>query len=738
MSYRTDSASHHESPDRPNGASQVIPGLWKNAIDAHQSGRLDEAKKIYLQILAIDVRDADALHLLGLAEHQAGHSAVAEKMIRRAIAIKTNEAIYRSNLGLVLQAQGRAREAVAEYRLALKIRPEFVEAYNNLGNALGELGQLDEAISSYNRALDLRPDYAEACSNLGKALFSQGKLEDARAWIERALSLRPGNAETCSALGAVLRALGKPAEARIFLEQAIALNPNNAEAYNNLSSVLREQDDFAGAKACLVRAIELKPDYAVAHNNLGSVLREEGNLADARICLDKALALQPDYAEALCNLARILRDEGHLEESRSCLQRSIKLKPDNAEALCDLGVVLFELGDAEAAQIQLEQALALKPDLAEAHYNLGSVHKELGRFGTATALMEQALAIKPDYAKAKLGLSLVDLLRGDYAKGWRTYETRWQSEDHVTPWRAYPQPHWKGEKLASGRLLLWGEQGVGDEIQFAGLIPDAIRSGNSILLDCAERLKPLFARSFPEIEVISGHGPGHATGAGIAAHLPTGSLPLLYRTSEAAFASTTSPYLKADPVATERFRNAYGNAHPLVGLAWRTMSPKFGRKRSIQLSALAPLFAIPDFRWISLQYGDFAALEEQAAAAQAPVRIDRTVDQLASIDLFAAQVAAMDLVVTIDNSTAHLAGALGVPVWLLLPTAPDWRWQLGREDSLWYPTMRLFRQAAPGDWQPVVARIADDLTRTAGNIRAASLLPRSCSSASMETGFPDR
>jgi hypothetical protein len=323
--------------------------------------------------------------------------------------------------------------------------------------------------------------------------------------------------------------------------------------------------------------------------------------------------------------------------------------------------------------------------------------------------MRRALALKPEYAQARFGLALAQLRGGDFAAGWRGYESRWQSPDHDTPWRDYAEPRWTGEALRAGRLLLWGEQGVGDEIQFAGLLPQAIATGNQIVLDCEARLKPLFARSFPEIEVVSGCGPAETREKEFGAQLPMGSLPGLYRTSEAAFESTVSPYLKADQALRQHFRAAYGRER-LIGLAWQTRNQKTGRKRSLNLSRLKPLFALPGVRWVSLQYGDFDALEAQAAAAGAPLLIDHSVDQMVNMDRFAAQVAAMDQVITIDNSTAHLAGALGVPTWMMLPFAADWRWMERRADTPWYPTLRLFRQPARGDWDSVLDRVRGELT----------------------------
>jgi hypothetical protein len=371
----------------------------------------------------------------------------------------------------------------------------------------------------------------------------------------------------------------------------------------------------------------------------------------------------------------------------------------------------------EEAAACYERALALKPNYAKAHYNLGCALRALGKVDEALVRYRTALALQPNHVQAGFRESLAQLLRGDFTPGWHNYERRWQckSTDHGTTMRAYPQPLWTGGKLASGRLLIWGEQGVGDEIMFAGLIPDVIRTGNRCILDCDARLKPLFARSFPLIDVVSGYHPGNDPGDNpeldIAAHLPCGSLPRLFRANHAAFAATTPPYLIADPVQRERFRARYADAdrRRLVGLAWYTNNRKTGHFRSVDLSLFAPLFARPDIRWVSLQYGDHDELQSQAAVAGAPILIDRSVDQLANIDVFASQIAALDMVVTIDNSTAHLAGALGLPTCVLLPFAPDWRWLQAREDSPWYPTLRLFRQPKRGDWQSVVQRVQSAL-----------------------------
>jgi tetratricopeptide (TPR) repeat protein len=689
--------SLHLVPKRQgqNAAPPVdLNALCANALRFHQQGQLAEAERLYRQVLDLDPRHADSLHLLGVLAHQVGRNDVAVELIGKAIARDRRPATFHTNLGTALQALGRLEEAKASYQRALVINPNLAEARMNLGVILEAQGQREEAEASFRRALRSNPNLAEAHVNLGNILQAQGKLEEAEASHARAMVLKPDFAEACFNHANTLQALGR-------LEEAAA-------SYQ--------------------RALALKPEKAEYHGNLGNALLALGRLEEAEACYRQGLALKPDYAEGCYNLGNLRNAQNKLDEAAECYRRAIELKPQLPEAHYNLGNTLHTMDRLEEAAASFERALVLRPDYAEAHYNLGCVFEDLGRLPEALAAMARALAIKPDYAQARFGHALVQLRGGDFATGWRNYEHRWQSPDHDTPWRAYAQPLWTGEKLDAGRLLLWGEQGVGDEIQFAGLIPEALRSGNRITLDCDSRLQPLFARSFPEIEVVSGCGPAEAQKLGvpslhllsgarvendepadalgerqeITAHLPTGSLPGLLRGTEAAFAATVSPYLKADAAEREAFRSRYADGRLLAGLAWQTMSQKTGRRRSIALKEFAQLFALPGIRWISLQYGDFDALEQQAKAAEAPLLIDRGVDQLANLDRFAAQVAALDMVITIDNSTAHMAGALGLPVWLLLPFAADWRWQQGRTETPWYPTLRIFRQPKLGDWQSVL------------------------------------
>jgi tetratricopeptide (TPR) repeat protein len=674
------------------GPATAIPEISRSALLFHQRGQLFEAEQLYRRILDLDPRHSDSLHLLGVLAHQVGREDVAIELIGKAIAVDKKQAAYHSNLGTALQASGRMDEAAVSYRNALALKPQMAEAHLNLGALLQTLGKIDEAEARFRQALAIKPDLAEAYVNLGNILLEQGKMQQ-------------GNLD----------------EAAACQEKALALKPDSVEAQFNLGNVRQAQGNHEEAVRNYERALALNPNFAEVHSNLGNTLLAQNKLDEAVASYERALALKPEYADACYNLGNARQAQDKLDEAITCYRRALTLKPHLAEAHYNLGNTLHTLERLEEALVSFESALQLRPDYAEAHYNLGCTLQDLGKLEQALASMAKALEIQPEYPQARFAHALTQLQLGDFSAGWLNYETRWDSADHHTPRRAYPQPLWKGEKLEAGRLLLWGEQGVGDEIMFAGLIPDALRIGNRIVLDCEPRLQPLFARSFPEIEVISSKESGqpstaasrHAVPSDFTVHLPTGSLPLLFRRSEDAFAKGTSPYLRPDPIEQTRFRSAYGEKSRLIGLAWSTTNPKSGRKRSVDLARLAPLFAQENLRWVSLQYGDFDTLTKQAAVAQAPLFIDRNVDQLADIDRFASQVAAMDLVITIDNSTAHLAGALGIPVWLLLPFASDWRWlQSGaelRSDSPWYPTLRIFRQTQVGDWTPVVTEVQKSL-----------------------------
>jgi tetratricopeptide (TPR) repeat protein len=542
-----------------------------------------------------------------------------------------------------------------------------------------------------------------------------GLIHQAHAIYSAILAFDPNHADSLHLLGMIAYADGDHESAIRNIRRAIAINKNEASYHSNLGTIVHQQGKLEEAAECYQHALVLKPELAEAHYNLGNVFHAQEQLEEAIACYEQALSLNSKLPEAHYNLGNALQSQDKFEEAIAAYRRALALDRGKYEALHNWGNALQSLGKLEEAMTCYERVLIVHPAYAKAHYSVGCALQAFGKPTEAIASYRQARALDPDFAQAGLSESLAQLLQGEYAEGWQNYEWRWQSKAHNTPMRNYSQPLWRGARLSSGPVLIWGEQGVGDEIMFTGLMPEAMRTGNKFIMDCDARLQPLFARSFPDVTVVPRHAEADRSanpandkrGVAFSAHLPTGSLPGLFRATPAAFAATKAPYLIADPIARERFRGRYteGTNTRLAGITWHTNSRNYGRTRSIDLSTLLPLLAIPEVRWISLQYGNHDLLEKEAAEAGAPIHIDRTVDQLSDIDLFAAQVAAMDIVVTIDNSTAHLAGALGVETLTLLPFAPDWRWLRDREDSPWYPTMRLLRQPKRGDWESVMQKL---------------------------------
>ncbi len=504
--------------------------------------------------------------------------------------------------------------------------------------------------------------------------------------------------------GVKLQIAGERSAAERLYRQVLEADPHRADALHLLGLVEYENGNFQRSIDLIQQAISIDSGRASFYMDLGTAFRALGQLRQAAESYIQSLRLNPRCAEAYVNLGNAFKDGQQFDDALGCYRQAIALKPGLIGAHQNLGNALRLMGRHEEALAAYRKAFDLDPGRAATHYNLASLMNDLGALDEALDHCRKALELGIDSPDQVLFLQgLIELVRGDLAVGWEHYERRWGSPDHDTPRRTYAQPQWTGGKLPHGNLFVWGEQGIGDEIMFAGLLPDVLRTGNRCILECDRRLQPLFGRSFPGILVVS--RPADEKTLDIAAHIPSGSLPRLFRSCHSAFQATAAPYLVPDAALRQTLRARYSDGRPLVGLAWKTKSKKSGHLRSIDLAAFAPLFSGGQLQVVNLQYGDADELAAEAKAGGISLVVDRGVDQFADLDLFAAQIAAMDLVITIDNSTAHLAGALGVPVWLLLPFVPDWRWQLNREDSPWYPSMRIFRQQKVMEWGPVLDRV---------------------------------
>ena len=410
----------------------------------------------------------------------------------------------------------------------------------------------------------------------------------------------------------------------------------------------------------------------------------------------------------------VLIAQGRFKDAVGNLQKAVSLVPDSAEFRDNLGVLFNRQGRFEEAFSASEKAIAMRPSCVETRNNLGTALMELGRFSEANAAFEKAIAIDPECAEAHHNRSLVLLLRAQFEQGWAEYEWRWRHAGFSTPLRPFSQQWWNGSVEGVAKLLVWAEQGIGDEVQFSGLIRHVLSQGIDVVVECDKRLVPLLRRSFPGVIVVKRSDPPAPLlkDPSITHQVPMASIPRVLGLSPSSM-GFQNPFIVPDEKQRERFRSEYkadGDA-VLVGISFRSGNSQEGQKRSIGLEHWGSILKVKGARFVNLQYGE-CSRQLQAAYERFGVEVlkDERIDPLRDLESFAAQVAAMDVVISVDNSTVHFAGALGVEVWTMLPTVPDWRWGLEGDRTRWYPTMRLFRQAERGEWKPVISRVARELT----------------------------
>ncbi len=469
-------------------------------------------------------------------------------------------------------------------------------------------------------------------------------------------------------------------------------------------------DEHEDALDCFELALAHAPDCVAARVGLARMLREAGETAAALEHIRHAVRIAPHDAAIHFESALAHSRGGDTPGAIAAYRRALELKPDWAAACANLGLMyLSQRGDPRCAQRYFERAVALDPSSVAAQANLGHALNEQGRTDEALAHYEKLIAGHPAEAEYRWNRGLVRLGSGDYARGWEDYEMRNARAGGAAP-RVFPFPAWQGGELSrGGALLIYGEQGLGDEIMFASCVPDLLARGIDCVIECRLQLAPLIARSFPNALV---HGAARDGDRGwlaryprIEAQIAIGSLPRLLRRKSADFPPHTG-YLRADPrrAADWHARLARDHAVCAVGIAWRGGTIKTHRDlRSIALSELAPLFQAPRVAFVSLQRDAAAELREVTAACGANVL--EFPEALNDMDETAALVQALDGVITVDNTVAHLAGAVGRRTWVMLPQLADWRWLRAPAESLWYPSVMLCRQTATGDWASVIKRV---------------------------------
>ena len=747
----------------------------QHGLRLHQAGRLSEAEQTYRQILTVDPDHADGLHLLGVIAHATGHNQTAVDLIGKAIARNSRVADFHCNIGSALHALGRTLEAESHYRRAIKLNPDHVESYNNFGNVLKEQGKLEDAHRQFRRALARRPSYAEAHCNLGNLLLQQDRTDEAIHHYQQAIALKPGVAGAHYNLGQALRAQGKLDEAAACYGQAVALDPSWAEAHRTLATVLLKLDRQAEAEACFRRAHESDPNALAGLQHWAETLDVLGRRdeawevrrhlcklapAEARHWFDLGLGLQqmrrpaeaheaylraqeiePYYPYLRNNLAATFLDLKQPQQAKELLEPLVAGEQKDALSLINLGIACRQTFELDRSREMLERAIAADPGNPLAYTNYGQTLQEFQRWNEAAAMFERALAIDPNFIGARWSLAMAQLRRGDYAQGWINHEARWQGSPELqgAARAGLDGPEWKGEPLANKTLLVWGEQGFGDALQFARYVPliaeRVKREGGRMRYCCFGRLFPLFRRSFEDcFDVIVPDTCRPLPEFDY--HCPLLSLPLRFGTTLDTLPAHT-PYLILEKQKVDLWRARLAGERRLkVALVW-SGSPTHQRNafRAVGLDAYASAFKnLSNIAFYSLQFD--AAEDIRQAQSNGFEIVDYTAE-MKDYDDSAAFMRNMDLIITVCTSAAHLAGAIAARTWLLLDVNPHWVWLTDRSDSPWYPTLALYRQTAYREWGPVIARVQADLAAFAQqHTRHPSARTREVGNPSLEPGEP--
>ncbi|MGA2982361.1 MAG: tetratricopeptide repeat protein [Terriglobia bacterium] len=558
-------------------------------------------------------------------------------------------------------------------------------------------GRIELAESCYRKILKVDPTSPEAREMLR---LLEAKADPAQESVQSLSATLSDDLRTLNNRASAYIAEGKIQPAIDCLRRVVELRPNSAQAHQNLGEAQERLGDLQAAASSYQRAVALKPDSPELLCHLARVLYQGGALQPAAELYQRALALDPKRYEIYNDLGLVLTNLGNFGAAVEVFRRSLRLNPRSAKTIAGLGYLFECKGDLISAADAYRDAIKLDPALHAAYADLGFVLYGLGELAEASDCFHRLRALRPDSAEATVNLGLIHLLQGDLPAGWAEYESRWKVG--VGDDRSFVQRRWKGEPLGGVRILLYAEQGFGDTLQFVRYVPLVAARGGKVVLEVQPQLRRLLSGTDGATEVVS----RGETLPEFAWQCSLLSLPLAFRTELNSIPARV-PYVYPDPALVEVWRHRLEGNTRRIGLAWGgNPSHHRDRLRSIPLEHLAPLMKVAGTTFYSLQLGPGS---EQVKQMPPDVRLIDLSAELKDFADTAAIVANLDLVISIDSSVAHLAGAMDKPLWIMLNKGCDWRWFLGREDSPWYPTARLFRQTTAGGWQEVVNLIEQAL-----------------------------
>lgn len=697
------SAANKVEEKSPAPLSDLPPeNTFQMAMEQHQLGNFTQAEALYRQILQHEPNHPDALHFLGVMAYQLGNYPTAIELINQAIAACPSVAMY-SNLALIFQAQGNVEQLINTYQQALLLENNAT-IHCNLGNLLAQQGNLTAAAASYQAALALNPDNVEIHKALGNLFAAQNNADAAIEQYLQVLALKPDYVEVHHNLGLIFQFQGKLDKALDCFRNALKYEPHHATLHYQSGVVLQAQRKLELARDSYQQALSINPDYADAHLKLGNVFQSLGLLDQAVASYQKSLSINPDSEEALNNLGVAWQSQLKFDQAIDCFNRILAKNPDAANAYNNLGTIFQTQNKLEQAIKSFHRALAINPDFVDAYYNLGNSLQLQGNLDMAVDNYQKTIALKSDHCQAHNSLGQLLLKLGRLEKGWQHCEARYHPDigERSTIPPNLPFPQWQGESLKGKSLVIWYEQGFGDEIQFCRYVSVLKSQGAKyITWVCKKPLKPLL-KTLKEVDSVI----AKEEIATIAFHdywVFALSVPLYCNTTLTNIPATV-PYLYANPEQQNKIASELKSITEFkVGICWKG-NPlyKADAERSPGISPFKPLFNLSGVKFFTLQPNT----REEFILNTGKSGVDRGHEiNSANFEEATALIMNLDLVITSCTSICHLAGALGKPVWIVLPLAADWRWLMDREDSPWYPNARLFRQTTAGDWQEVFQRV---------------------------------
>jgi FKBP-type peptidyl-prolyl cis-trans isomerase 2/TolA-binding protein len=552
--------------------------------------------------------------------------------------------------------------------------------------------------------LEKNPQQAEELFIQGVKAQNEGKLEEAISLYNKALRIKPDLSKAYYNIGVIYQEKGIFDKAIFSYKLALSYKYDYTEAYHNIGVIYWKLKNFEEAISNLMYAINFNPFHALSYYHLGVIYQELGQIKKATNLYERALQIDPTLSSAYFNLGVIHQDKEEYDFAIERYKKALEYSPENFGAYNNLGLCYLENENLDDAMASFQKSIELKPDFAEAYSNIGNVYHNKLMLDEAINMYKKAIDIDPNYTDAHWNLAISYLLKGELEQGWKEYEWRWKTDEFHRP--SFPKPIWNGEPIHGKKLLIITEQGLGDALQFLRYIPLIYKKGVKIIFTCSEELIPLIKNHEEISEII----PRNSIVPEFDYYCSLLSLPLIFNTTINNIPQNI-PYINATKKSIKYWHNKLSNNQNKmkIGIVWAgNPKHKMDKKRSIPLKTYYPLFDLKGVAFYSLQKGKGSEQVDDESKKMGLIDLTNEINDFSDTAGF---IMNLDLVITVDTAVAHLAGALGRPVWVLIPYIPDWRWMLNREDSPWYPTMRLFRQSSRGDWETVVIKIRQELER---------------------------